>query len=129
MLAEFERDNGKHESNEQRHQRLDLAVSVGMLLVRRRVPVLHADDDGNVGDHVRRGMHGVREQRLGVPGDAADELQHGNDDVHRHPRVSHLPNIVCRFRHIRPDCRLLYRNHLSITSGEHNVTLIPDFQG
>ena len=26
---------------------------------------------------------------------AADELQHGDDDVHRHPRVSHLPNIVC----------------------------------
>ena len=52
VRAESVGDGHQREGDEQRHERLDLPVSVRMLLVRRRGPVAHAEHDGDVGQEV-----------------------------------------------------------------------------
>ena len=64
MLSEFPCDEGQGDCDEQGDERLDLAVAVGVLLVGRRDPVAHAEDDGEVGHQVRDGVNRVRDESL-----------------------------------------------------------------
>ena len=108
VRAQLKRGDRERDRDEHGHKRLDLAVSVWMVLVGRRHPVPHAEDDGQVGNEVGRGMHRVRHKRARREHHATDGLRHGNGDVHRHSRVRHPPrppHFLClchhTFHHLR----------------------------
>ena len=94
VCAKFVGDDDKRDRDEERHQRLDLAVPVGMLFIGGSRPIAHAKYHRKVRHQVGERMHCVSEQRLRREHDANAALQHRNRDVDGHADVCDAPNLV-----------------------------------
>ena len=96
VQSEFPGDERKGDGDEERNESLDLAVSVRVRFVRRRNPVAHAKNHGEVCNQVGNGVDGIRDQCLRRPNNAADALERCDENIHGHPCDGHLLDVTDR---------------------------------
>ena len=103
VARKLPRGECKRDGDEEGDERLDLAVAIGMVLVRRSHPVPDAEDQREVCDQVGGGMDRVSDKRLRGEHKADHRLRRCDRYIHRDAEEGYPPD--------QPDPLLRRRRH------------------
>ena len=90
LIANPHANGGNGKANRDGNKRLESAVPVGVFRIRRRVPEVAPDNDGDISHKIRRAVDSIGDKRLGIAQDAHHELGPREGGVPAKPHPSHF---------------------------------------
>src|SRR3989344_7950414 len=101
-------------------------MTVGAFFVRGLFPVVQGIEHHEIGDEIRKGMHAIGDQRLGVADDPDNDLRDGQNQIPEYAYQGHTPArlitwraagvdgvVFVRFAHVLPTRKVMQISLLS----------------